>query len=786
MPQQVSSVVENNFSKGLVTENTGLNFPENAATDCDNVRFDLIGNVTRRNPITWELNYAIEDFGARTNQAINTYKWTNAGGDGNVQLLVVQVGDTLRFYNSSAATTAAPISTTLLASTVDVSSFVALGGTFSEGEECRFSDGNGYLFVYHPDCEPFYCTYTSGTVTGVAIEVQIRDFVGVVDGLADNNRPSTLSDAHNYNLQNQGWISGSAWFLSDTTSSVSCAVGARSFTVTAGIAGISGGQQIVAEARSAFTGTLVAWMGGTVTSYVGTTLTVNITGVAPPSVPAGPYGAPAYYWNIYPNSTGYINSWFTSQGNYPSNADQWWRFKNASNVFDPATTQPNVSLSLGPAPKGHFILPAFSQDRTIPSNISGLTPISTTARPTNGCWFQGRVWYTGINSSQAASGTALFTTWTENIYFSQVVNKVSDFGKCYQTNDPTSEELFDILPTDGGVIVIQGSGPIYRLFPIQNGLLVFAANGIWFITGSQGIGFSATDYTITKLSSIQGISSNSYVDVEGLPYFWNEEGIYSVQPQQGGGLGIDSITFATIGTFYDEIPAESKRYARGAYNPIERTIQWIYKSENGASVYDLYSFDRILNYNVPNKAFYPFSVAIGTSFNTTINCIDYLQSNLNADSPEPGFKYFISNNSAGTTFYSFGDEHPADYLDWNVVGVGGDPTNYTSYFITGYKIRGQAIRRFQPQYLQIWSNVDENDSGYKIQGIWDYSISGNSGRWTTIQNIDIEGTDLYDVVYRRHKIRGHGYSLQFKVTSQTGKGFSLLGWAVIDTINAGS
>jgi len=51
-------------------------------------------------------------------------------------------------------------------------------------------------------------------------------------------------------------------------------------------------------------------------------------------------------------------------------------------------------------------------------------------------------------------------------------------GNCYQVNDPTSDQLFDLLPTDGGVIVIQGCGSIYKLFPLQNALLVFAANGV--------------------------------------------------------------------------------------------------------------------------------------------------------------------------------------------------------------------------------------------------------------------------------------------------------------------
>lgn len=780
MPQQIATSTENNFTKGLVTEFTGLNFPENAATDCDNVTFDITGNVYRRLGIEFETNYLSFDFGSRVDAAVNTYKWNNAGGDGNTQVIVVQVGQFLRFYDSTAASTTLPLSQQWFAS-VDISPFVATGLLFSEAKECQFADGNGYLFVFHPDCDPFYCTYSAGVVSSAVIDVKIRDFVGATDGLADNIRPSTLTDTHKYNLFNQGWTSANAWFT-QSTSSISLTVGAHVFTVPAGISGITPGQVILMQAFQPILGNpryLVGWMYGTVTSYVGTNLTVNTIGVTVlPTYGTGPF----VLWDITPNSAGYIETWFTALGNYPSNADQWWRYKDSSGVFTP-TASVNVATGLGAAPKGHYLLSAFEQYRSVVSTLA-IDQVVAGTRPTNGAWFQGRVWFTGLNYSVAATATTSYTTWTENIYFSQVVIKPEDFGKCYQINDPTSEELFDLLPTDGGVIVIQGSGPIYKLFPLQNGLLVFAANGVWFITGSQGIGFAATDYTVTKLSSIGSLSTTSFVDVQGLPYFWNEEGIYAVTPQQGGGLAVNSMTFDTIGTFYAAIPKDSKKYARGVYDPINYVIQWIYRSTEAATVLRRYSFDRILNYNVRTKAFYPYSVT--NNQNTThlacINGINWVQGPGGSTSPPPMFKYFSSFTSAGTWNYQFADEHDELYYDWRAAQL----SNYTSYYVTGYKIRGQGIRKFQVQYLQMWSNVDDVDSGYKVQGIWDYSTSGNSGRWTTIQNIDLDGTSNYGVVHRRHKIRGNGYSVQFKVTSQNQKPFDVIGWAVVDTVNQGT
>jgi hypothetical protein len=94
-----SSAVEvtNSFIKGLITEATGLNFPENACVDTDNCKFDFKGVVTRRAGIDYEASYS--SFSAtRSSSAIATYVWTAVGGNGDITLVVVQIGATLYFY----------------------------------------------------------------------------------------------------------------------------------------------------------------------------------------------------------------------------------------------------------------------------------------------------------------------------------------------------------------------------------------------------------------------------------------------------------------------------------------------------------------------------------------------------------------------------------------------------------------------------------------------------------------------------------------------------------------
>src|SRR5882672_5139214 len=250
MAQQLSTSVENNFTKGLITESTGLNFPENAATATDNCEYTLLGDVLRRQGITAELNAGALNVD-RTNKAIASYKWNNVGGDSLTQIVVEQIGSTLYFYKSSSATVAAPLSTTLLSSTVDVSLFVATGGTFDPTIECQFSDGNGYLFVYHPNCDPIYCTYNVGVIVGNPITIKTRDFTGLPElNVPINFRPPTLSDVHNYNLQNQGWQVANLWTATSSTIPAmsqpggfwAINLGTQNFTVQAGIVGIVNGQ----------------------------------------------------------------------------------------------------------------------------------------------------------------------------------------------------------------------------------------------------------------------------------------------------------------------------------------------------------------------------------------------------------------------------------------------------------------------------------------------------------------------------------------------------------------
>lgn len=803
MPQQTTPSVLNNFSKGFKTEFTGLNFPEDACTETSNCIFSLIGDVLRREGIDKEIN-GIQTVIASGQFANSSFKWKDAGGDGNTEVLVVQVGGTLYFYKSSASTTAAPLSTTKLASTVDITAFVASGGTYDATLECQYSIGNGYLFVTHPSCDPFYCTYNAGTITSNIIVVQIRDFNGVFENVGDTIRPGSLTVPHTYNLVNQGWSAGAPWTANTTSSGTIIQTGSRSFVLTnqSNTSLVNGNVvQVVIGVPSQ----PPTFMTGTVTAYASPNLTLNVTSVSGPFVTFPLSIALSNGGSVTLNqlSNGYVTTWHTAIGNYPSNSDVWWTFKNSTNNFDPTGQINNVTVG-GPAPKGSFILNAFQQLRgavsglaTDSTGVAGVADVVTLARPKTNAWFQGRVWYTGVDASFISGQVNVANyTWSENIYFSQIVTNVNQFGRCYQTNDPTSETLFNLLPTDGGVITIPGCGSIYKLFPIQNGVLVFAANGVWFITGSQGIGFSAGDYVVSQISKVQSVSSTSFIDVQGAPYWWNEEGIYTVAPGQSheglqygaargaaytSGLDVQNIALGTILSFYANIPRLSKQYARGDYHYVDYIIQWIYRSTNESDVLTRYRYDTVMNYNTVTKAFYTWTIDAGGGGQAPfIHDVKYISYPGAATAPDPDFKYLLSYTSSGNQ-YSFADQHDTTYVDWSTL----NSTNFVSDFTGGYSIKGKAQMKFQSNYIYLYlANV--TNASYKFQGIWDYAINILSNKFTSLETINItESTTNFGVVHRRHRVRGRGLTLQFKVTSVAGKPFDVLGWSVEEKVNQG-
>jgi len=192
------------FVKGLITEAGPLTYPENASIDEDNCVIFRKGNRSRRLGMDFETDYNLSVYASIGTDSTRTYRWESVNNDADVNFLVHRIGTSIYFYDLSQS----PLSSGLKSFSIDLNLFAAPNQTELNLGEVSMVGGKGYLFVVGEKLEPFLVEYDSGTdsITTQRIYIQMRDFQGVNDGLANDEEPATLTDLHKYNLMNQGWL----------------------------------------------------------------------------------------------------------------------------------------------------------------------------------------------------------------------------------------------------------------------------------------------------------------------------------------------------------------------------------------------------------------------------------------------------------------------------------------------------------------------------------------------------------------------------------------------------
>lgn len=734
MARSFGKDVKNNFSRGVVSEFSGLNFPEDAAIDASNVVFSRTGIVTRRLGFDYEDDYEFFTVSrSSSSPVVQEYIWENVDGNGTLSFVVVQIGSSLFFYQISDT---GSLSANRKTFSIDLRGYGPTRNPTDLGQySCEFTQGQGQLFVVHPKCNPLRIKYSgsangNGTIIVKTIEIKIRDLEGVDDDMDTNFRPkkndkvSEMSNLHRYNLYNQGW----------------------------------------------FAKVKVQDITGRMTA---------------------------------------MEAWRLTRDDFPSNADIWWLSKNENDNFDPKKIDKKVKGSTE-APKGHYIMSAFDQDRTSSIDLHKNIPLVTSngQRPSVIAFFAGRIFYGGVSHGE----------FHDKIYYSQIIQNNRSYKRCFQQQDPTDEDSAGLLPSDGGVIVIPEIGKVVKMQPVQGFLLIFATNGIWVISGGESADFRATDYSVQKISDIQTLSASSFVlPKTGFPIWWNADGIFSLQLVPSGdaqrqNIEVKSLTDDTIRSLFREIPANAKKFAKGAYNPLENTIEWVYWHEDppNNNRTRLYQYDSILSLDLDTNSFNFWSFPLvglgpyicgivctrgsGVAFEevtvTNENNQDVTDASLDEVTVldqvivplSSSFRYttlVYNGDAVGTWKVTFSQTLRDDYLDWVTYdGVGRD---FDSYFETGYEIRGEAQRPFQSNIVQVYSNAQEGSSCF-LQGIWDYSTDDSSGRETSAHQIYIDRS-FVGVQRRKIRLRGRGYTLQLRFFSETGKPFNIVGWSSFQSAN---
>ena len=502
-------------------------------------------------------------------------------------------------------------------------------------------------------------------------------------------------------------------------------------------------------------------------------------------------------------NAGWTTSARSTLGTWPRLTHSWFSGKDTSNNFS-ATEWNLVWGGTSLLGNGRYVLNFFSKDRSTASGVSGITTEVESTRFKTVAAFAGRVFYAGLESAKN-SGVILF---------SRNIESLKELGDCYQQNDPTSEEISDLLDTDGGVIRIPNAVNIRKLYARGPDLFVFAENGVWKISGVDNI-FRATDYAISFISSVGIYSASSFIEAEGLPFWWSLTGIHTLSVDASVGIEQEqNLSIGTIQTFLDKISTDAKVKVKGIYDRTNKKVYWAYPN-NGEQ--KITKFSNFIILDITLQAFYPWKVAdgfdiVGFSFYSGFGS-DQLQLDVvqGADDVVEGTDDIVSIQLSD---FTTGD--PAIVLivrdlSTNKLTMAGFTNsnfydwvnqNYSSYAVAGHEFFGDLMLDKTAPYIEVYMRSTETGwagteltgydlvrpSGILVSPYWDFAKAPATApqqgyRLSTMPVVnpnDLSETNIPEtVIHTRLKLRGRGKTVRLKFESEAGKDFVLLGWGFL-------
>jgi hypothetical protein len=781
-----NSVLEfNSFTRGLITEASPLTFPDNASIDEINFNLNRNGSRGRRLGMDYEIGFVETQFGANvatggSDVNITSFLWTDASRDNQSQIIAMQVGNEVGFFDASVV----PIS----------SGFISKYTSFFDLGKVQFSSVSSRLLMVDGSSQVVSFEYIDSAIVTGFNSLLIRDQFGVEDLQADgtdlrqgnNNqvRPTNLTDNHLYNLRNQGWSTPRR----------------------------AGNREFLSDPIQYFFDVLVHDPNGAVDLFgnQGTTTRKN---------------------GLFPSNSDQVSSAL-----YPDAEDGDDRVGERFFAQDLV----NNHDRLGEAARGHFIIDALNRgtsrmqnladmvERVAPVydntySVSSLNIDRTTGGPSCVVDYAGRAWYGGFPSS-IDNGDTRSPLMSNYVLFSRLVESTPDLFSCYQLANPTSAVDSDLVETDGGFVRISGAEKIIAMEAVGDKLLVFATNGVWSVSGTDNSGFSATGYVVTKVTDAGTESPNSIVTVDSSIFYWGVDGIYVIGTNEFGTLVATNTTSTTIQSVYQQIPYEDKRAAFGAFDKFDRKVKWLYYNRITSS-----ESPKELTFDIDLKAFYLFSIGREVGQNiipvsivqTPPYIVGFVLNNvvIGGDNVVAGgdnvsiveqqstnqfreLKYLTISQTVPSVSITLSEYRDNDFLDWTSTYTGG--TDAAAYLLTGHVSGGDFQRNKQIPYLtshmtrtedgfELINNVvtPKNQSGCLLSGRFEWANSVNSGRWSNPQQIyrykrlymPADLADPYDsgfeTIVAKSRIRGKGRVVSFLFETEPGKDCKLLGWSIL-------
>lgn len=353
------------------------------------------------------------------------------------------------------------------------------------------------------------------------------------------------------------------------------------------------------------------------------------------------------------------------------------------------------------------------------------------------------------------------------IYFSRLIAEdINNVGRCYQTNDPTSDQISDLLDTDGGELLVNGAEAISSLIPYRNGVLALARNGVWFLSGPDS-GFTATSYNLTKITSNGVYAPESPLDIGGSILYVGDSAIHRIVTNDQGNLFEEDITTGAMQTYMNTFNGVN---IRTVYDKVDKIVWFIRPTTR-----------QLLQLDLRSQAWYPQLVGDKTGYTTGMG--------VSLDR-EILFVTTLTGSTASTRPES------RTYLDWDV--------GYDAYLMPWPESLGKfshvkAISGmtavFQKTETQITGYTDQYVFDYPsscvFQARWDHDNTNAFRRHTTPVNVyrvfrrgfiptDYPYTidDGQTLVFSKFPVSGSGTAVQFRFEAESGKDMRLLGYSV--------
>jgi hypothetical protein len=304
----------------------------------------------------------------------------------------------------------------------------------------------------------------------------------------------------------------------------------------------------------------------------------------------------------------------------------------------------------------------------------------------------------------------------DTVLFSQVLTETGQgYDKCYQEADPTSEEINDVVDTDGGYVKFPAMGYGKALKTFNRGVLVFGESSVYGLISPAEQIFTATSYDIVELSRAGLIGPESVVSTSDRVFYWSPLGIFQIgiSEQTGNTIVAQSVSINTIQELYNNIPNFSKEHCKGVYDYVNNRIYWYYPTDekhieklSGCLVLDL-THNAFMQFKVgePSSSIPSIAAVCNTPNAFEIKPTMYVRVNgekvvtdsspvIAAEEQEDNFKRWTAIKhlvDTGDGRFSFGDYNSREFKDF-------DEHSYESYMVsrpimfTGFSTFGSAIQ----------------------------------------------------------------------------------------------